>query len=1036
MIGITKYSRRALMLLLLACSARSGMAQEPIILGIGLSGSRVVRDTLVIEGDSLHVVSSYFAGSDWTIHGAGLDRENLNVVRVHFYETSVPVDNPSRSETYTIDMASVVVDTISDPRRIRFRLRLTDVTDPYIASLQLEMGIAARDAGGNEFVSTIRSSFLEVGEVIPILNPVDALHATYVRFSDVRTFPPVFLEPPPGALVPRVFTLRYSQPEPAYYRTLTLTIRNITPGNNEPLHTLWLHDLDAGSNKTLHLNANALFDTTQVDSLVGGNSLTTMAPYRFILSYRDVFRNTANADTLDSVRVDRQTSPPLLFEPQQGSSTTDSTVRVIFQMTEFPDTVWLTFTMDTGSVVRDTFSPHILQLDPSLYGLGIQSFFLDGRDIGSSSPYVAESNRGETDRLVTQCIYGVTLSCGDTIGNETVSVTNENYVWPNDHVTLRPVLEEPVTRANITEYFRVSFRLPETPMPGSVYLFFLAFPDSMDPGSPHRAYIHAMDAGYYSFLLRASQLRYSDMVDSVRGDGSFEEYNRLVGNLRYLIRVNYRDAEGNAEAFSSIADVYYDDRTLPAIIYTPQTGDTLNRSEVLVRYDQPDTALPTTPKLILERTGGENDWQSPHVLYLSNWYAGTGKEIILRPSSLSASTGIDSVSGGDALVSRAVYQLRIEYQDLLMNPASSAAVQDLIYPSGTIVYAAGGNRGTGFIIPSANRELCFSISLRTMSGDALLRGLRLRVNGTVTTSDVVGSQISLWSSADSLFSEAHDLLIDRLTGWNGNDIVFDGFAAPIIGYETYFLVTMAYTTDANPSNRINLLVNGPSSIDCGTDPVMAAQWPLGTPDVALAVTLLSFATEQDTAFGSLRLIWRVASETNNAGFIVYRRAEDEELYQQVASWRLNPELVGRGTAPSATIYLYTDRALQPGKRYYYQLAAQATDLSIQEFDMMVEGIPRLPPSDFILGDAYPNPFNQEVKIPYIVPFTGRVEIVIYDLLGRKVRTLVRALQAPSEYRAVWDSRDDAGFPVPSGVYIYSMHGGGSYEKAKKLLLVR
>ena len=62
--------------------------------------------------------------------------------------------------------------------------------------------------------------------------------------------------------------------------------------------------------------------------------------------------------------------------------------------------------------------------------------------------------------------------------------------------------------------------------------------------------------------------------------------------------------------------------------------------------------------------------------------------------------------------------------------------------------------------------------------------------------------------------------------------------------------------------------------------------------------------------------------------------------------------------------------------------------------------------------------------------------MIYDLLGRPVRTLVRAQFAPAEHTAQWDSRNDGGLPVPSGVYFCRMEAGGSFEQTRKLMLIR
>jgi hypothetical protein len=730
----------------------------------------------------------------------------------------------------------------------------------------------------------------------------------------------------------------------------------------------------------------------------------------------------------------------LLFEPRLGSFTHDSTVRVIYQLGEAPDTVWLTFAEDTAysgftGLIHDSMAPHILTLDTSLYGLDVVSFFLGGRDIGSNSPYVESSNRGADDRLVSQCIYRVTLTCGDSIGNENASASNGGYLWPVDATTIPPRMLEPRSGIRFNENLRVVLDVPETPLTGSVYVYFFALSDTTDHGTPHRTYLRNIAAGVTTLDLLCTQLSYSPMVDSVVGGGTPEQNNTLVDGVRYVVRAFYRDSLGNVEALSNGANNIFDNHTEPAIINTPQEGDTLGRADVLLRYQLLELAPPAALLAVLERTGGVEDVGSPHTLFLSDRSAGANKTITLRPSALAATIGVDSIQGGGALVSRAIYRLRIQCRDTLLNPWASASVGNLIFPSGTIIWADGARLGPSMPVPSGTRMPVFRVSLRTDSGESLLLGLRLRVDGALVPSDLVVPQTRLWASADSVLDEG-DTQVDRLTSWTAGDIVFDGFASPLSETVTHFIVSFDFSATASPLHPFNLMVTAPTSINCGTDPVLAARWPLGAPDVPLPVEITSFTTEQDTAFGTLRLRWIAQSERDNAGFIILRRRGEETFFAPVASYTSTPELVGRGTDLTAAEYIWVDRGLEAGQHYTYRLATETINLEYTEYELEAEGIPRLPPADFVLGEAYPNPFNQEITIPYTVPYTARVDIVIYDLLGRRVRTLVRALSSAADHHALWDSRGDSGLPVPSGVYFCRMEAGGSFEKTRKLMLIR
>ncbi|RMH79556.1 MAG: T9SS C-terminal target domain-containing protein, partial [Calditrichaeota bacterium] len=94
------------------------------------------------------------------------------------------------------------------------------------------------------------------------------------------------------------------------------------------------------------------------------------------------------------------------------------------------------------------------------------------------------------------------------------------------------------------------------------------------------------------------------------------------------------------------------------------------------------------------------------------------------------------------------------------------------------------------------------------------------------------------------------------------------------------------------------------------------------------------------------------------------------------------------------------------------------------------------PREFGVAPNYPNPFNPSTTITYQLPQAGEVRLVIYNLLGQKVRTLVDARQEAGRYRVVWDGRSDAGAPVASGVYVYRFEVAGKYRKVSKMILLK
>ncbi|MDQ7051870.1 MAG: FlgD immunoglobulin-like domain containing protein [candidate division KSB1 bacterium] len=113
------------------------------------------------------------------------------------------------------------------------------------------------------------------------------------------------------------------------------------------------------------------------------------------------------------------------------------------------------------------------------------------------------------------------------------------------------------------------------------------------------------------------------------------------------------------------------------------------------------------------------------------------------------------------------------------------------------------------------------------------------------------------------------------------------------------------------------------------------------------------------------------------------------------------------------------------------------------------------PGTFALYPNYPNPFtpldshggergsrsailsngvNPATTIRYQLSVASQVEMAIYDLRGRRVRTLVRGRQSAGEHTVTWDGKDDRGQIVSSGVYLYRLVAGEQVQVRRMLIL--
>jgi hypothetical protein len=83
----------------------------------------------------------------------------------------------------------------------------------------------------------------------------------------------------------------------------------------------------------------------------------------------------------------------------------------------------------------------------------------------------------------------------------------------------------------------------------------------------------------------------------------------------------------------------------------------------------------------------------------------------------------------------------------------------------------------------------------------------------------------------------------------------------------------------------------------------------------------------------------------------------------------------------------------------------------------------------------PNPFNPVTTIRFEVAKTAPVEIDVFDIRGRLVRSLVRETKAPGAHEVTWNGRDDGGNAVSSGVYLYRLRIG-AFADVRKMVLVK
>ena len=118
--------------------------------------------------------------------------------------------------------------------------------------------------------------------------------------------------------------------------------------------------------------------------------------------------------------------------------------------------------------------------------------------------------------------------------------------------------------------------------------------------------------------------------------------------------------------------------------------------------------------------------------------------------------------------------------------------------------------------------------------------------------------------------------------------------------------------------------------------------------------------------------------------------------------------------------------------FYITMGRMMTRVSTVSTSPNVETLP----GKFALYPAYPNPFNPNTSIEYELPADEMDYLAIYDVMGRKVRTLVSSKNQRAGYhRVTWNATNDLGQSVAAGMYVYTIQSG-KFNQTKKMLLLK
>ena len=302
------------------------------------------------------------------------------------------------------------------------------------------------------------------------------------------------------------------------------------------------------------------------------------------------------------------------------------------------------------------------------------------------------------------------------------------------------------------------------------------------------------------------------------------------------------------------------------------------------------------------------------------------------------------------------------------------------FSSGTINspnYSTGGICGR--MLSNSTIINCYSVS--TINGDRNTGGLcgstgsgshvtNCYVAASVSGSTLTGAFIGYQDAATELLNCFYDSDISSL------DAIGSGARTGILGKTTLEMKTQSTFTNAG-WDFTNESANGNDdiwNIDGSTNngyPFFTVNYESASP-----ITLAAFTAKAKA--GVVELAWETASETNNASFLIYRNG------------KALAKIDGAGTTTETNNYVYTDATVVPGVAYTYVLADidYANNETKYEADAVTITLANdVVEADFVIGAAYPNPFNPTAVIPVNLTREAVVNAKIYTLTGREVATI-------------------------------------------------
>ncbi|MBU1677264.1 MAG: T9SS type A sorting domain-containing protein, partial [Bacteroidetes bacterium] len=273
------------------------------------------------------------------------------------------------------------------------------------------------------------------------------------------------------------------------------------------------------------------------------------------------------------------------------------------------------------------------------------------------------------------------------------------------------------------------------------------------------------------------------------------------------------------------------------------------------------------------------------------------------------------------------------------------------------------------------------------------------------------------NNSNGIFDDGIDTPLDTAFHLQGNDFQYDSFAgAANIGMTSFIGYTSSHPTQGDPST-IDELRNYQRGLGTNGEPLDPCNHANATVEGGVDCSSIDphYYYSGDPV-NNIGWIYNFKADVRiciNSGYFTLKKNEPIEI--------IYAYLVGRGTTSIESI---------TEARKIADVATNFYRTNFSEIVVDVEEQSSIIPKEFSLYQNYPNPFNPRTVIKFHVPSSKFVKLLVFDILGREVATLVNEYKTPGIYEFSFDAS-----LLASGLYFYQLTAG-SFSQTKKMMLLK